>query len=309
MTNEDLVEKIQQGERDLLPQLWEQVERFVAKVAVRWAKAVEPDNIPEAIEFSEELIHTGYIAVVEAAEAYSPEQDVTFVHFLSFYLKKYFAPECAARAGMSTGVYHRAYTARQKKKQGQELNGQEQKMIKFCFPTSLNALVGNGGSGDKQDELGDFIPDPADDYADAEERIFQQQLHEALEAALVQLTENGEKVIRLRYYQEFSLSDIARSLGLSTERVRQIEDKALRDLRKPGVSKGLEGFVERCTQKMIQQYVEERTPYYMRIGVDDFHSGGESAVERIVFKREQIEQRALERIARLREQNQIRKGG
>lgn len=309
MTNEELVEKIQQGERDLLPQLWEQVERFVAKVAVRWAKAVEPDNVSQAIEFSEELIHTGYIAVVEAAEAYSPEQDATFVHFLSFYLKKYFVPECAARSGISLSIYGRANDARRKKQQGQELSFNEEKMLSFYYPTSLNALVGNSGSGDKQDELGDFIPDPADDYADAEERIFQQQLHEALEAALVQLTENREKTIRLRFYQNLTLDEVAEKLGVTRERVRQIEEKALRDLRKPGVSKDLEGFVERCTQKMVQQYVEERTPYYMRISIDTFHSSGESAVERIVFKREKLEQDALERITRLREQNQIRKGG
>lgn len=307
MTNEELVEKIQQGERDLLPQLWEQVERFVAKVAVRWAKAaVGPAKVAEWMEFADELIHTGYIAVVEAAETFDATRECAFMTHLGFYLKKYFLQECAAWTGTPRGVFSRAQAALQKKKQGLELSSQEQKMLDLYYPTSLNTLVGNSGSGDKQNELGDFIPDPADDYTDAEERIYQQQLHDKLEDALKQLTESREKVIRLRYYQELSLPDIARRLGLSTERVRQIEEKALRDLRKPGVSKELESFIERCTQKYAQQYVEERTPYYMRVGVDAFHSSGESAVERIVFKRERLEQQALERIARLREQNQIR---
>lgn len=277
MTNEELVEKIQQGERDLLPQLWEQVERFVAKVAVRWAKAIEPDNVLRAIEFSEELIHTGYIAVVEAAEAYSPEQDATFVHFLSFYLKKHFGPECAARAGMSTGVYHRAYTARQKKKQGQELNGQEQKMIRVLYPLSINAPLKTGD--DAADEMGDFIADPNDFIGDAEERIFQQQLHEVLEAAMDTLEPDERQAIKLQYYQELDRKGVAEELSVSYERAKAIEAAAMRKLRSPSITAELESYIER------------RTPYFLHVGVEAFHSSGTSAVERIVMLREQMRER------------------
>ena len=279
MTNEELVEKIQQGERDLLPQLWEQVERFVAKVAVRWAKAVEADNVPQAIEFSEELIHTGYIAVVEAAEAYSPEQDATFVYFLSFYLKKHFTPECAARAGISRGIYGSAHAALQKKKQGLELSGREQKMLGACFPTSLNTPVGDGRRDDDRGELGDLIPDPADAFADADERIFQQQLHDKLEEAMDTLEPEECQAIKLQYYQEMDRKAVAEELGISYDRAKAIEAAAMRKLRHPSIITDLESYIER------------RTPYFLHVGVEAFHSSGTSAVERIVMLREQMRER------------------
>lgn len=298
MTNEELVEKIQQGERDLLPRLWEQVERFVSKVAVRWAKAVEPDNIPQAMEFADELIHTGYIAVVEAADTFDATQGAVFMTHLGFYIKKHFESECAAASGIPRGIYSRAGAARQKKKQGQKLSGLEQKMIKFCFPTSLNTPVGDGRRDDDREELGDLIPDPVDDFADAEERIFQQQLHEALEEALGQLPENQEKVIRLRFYQEFSQGEVCEQLGVSRERVRELQEKALWNLKQ---RRNLESYIDRRNAQYVQQFVEDRTPYYLRVSVDTFQNTRLSAVERIVLKREHLRKTAEGRISKMME--------
>lgn len=308
MTNEELVEKIQQGERDLLPQLWEQVERFVRKLAcervefradgaalVRGVTGLELDDLMQA----------GYIAFLEAVDRFEPTHDALFLTFLGFYLKKNFNFEAYAASGQSRYINQIARDLKRSEVLGLKLKSQDQAMIDRLYNTSsLNATI-KTSDGDAT-EIGNFIADPNDLIGDAEERIYQEQLHAALEEALGQLTENGEKTIRLRFYQNLTLDEVAEKLGVTQERVRQLEQKALRDLRKPGVSKGLESFIERCTQKYVQQYVEERTPYYMRIGVDTFHSSGESAVERIVFRREQLEQNALERIARLREQNQIR---
>lgn len=277
MTNEELVEKIQQGERDLLPQLWEQVERFVAKVAMRWAKAVEPDNISQAIEFSEELIHTGYIAVVEAADTFDATHGAVFITHLGFYLKKHFGPECVARSGVSRGIFDRAHTALQKKKQGQKLSDQEQKMIGALYPSSINAPLKTGD--DTSDEMGDFIADPNDLIGDAEERIFQQQLHDKLEEAMDTLEQEERRAIKLQYYQELDRKGVAEELGISYERARAIEAAAMRKLRSPSITAELESYIER------------RTPYFLHVGVEAFHSSGTSAVERIVMLREQMRER------------------
>ena len=57
MTNEELVALIQAGERDKLPELWEQVERFVALQANRLLHAMGPDKAALAgVEFGDAMI-------------------------------------------------------------------------------------------------------------------------------------------------------------------------------------------------------------------------------------------------------------
>lgn len=86
--------------------------------------------------------------------------------------------------------------------------------------------------------------------------------------------------MRRRFYQNRSLEDIATAEGISKEAVRQWQIKGLQALRH---------------QRELQGFVEERTPYYLRVGVSDFRRTGESAVERIVFKRERLTESREER--------------
>ncbi len=278
MTNEELVERIQQGERDLFPQLWEQVERFVSKSAMHWAEATERNNISQVIEFAGELKQAGYIALVEAATAYSPREDASFIHFLSIYLKKQFVQECAARSGMSRGIYSRTVEAYKKKKLGSELSYQEEKMLSFYRPTSLNTPIGDGPRNE-QNELGDLVPDPVDEFANAEERIYQQQLHDKLEEVMETLEQEERRAIKLQYYEDLDCKAVADNLGTTVEHARSLENSALRKLRRPVITAELESYIDR------------RTPFFLRVGVEAFQSSGESAVERIVMLREQMRER------------------
>lgn len=65
------------------------------------------------------------------------------------------------------------------------------------------------------------------------------ELHSSLEAALDTLTQRQAKVIRLRFgwggAEKQTLAQIARDVGFTQERVRQVESKALRKLRHPGL--------------------------------------------------------------------------
>lgn len=304
MTNEELVEKIQQGERDLLPQLWEQVERFVRKLACERVEfRADGSTLVRGVTGLEldDLMQAGYIAFLAAVDRFKPTRDVLFSTVLGVYLKQQFNLTYASASGMTRGIYGRAQGLSKAKKEGKILSQNDERMLAVRYATSLNDTI-KTSDGDAS-EIGYFVADPNDLIGDAEERIYQQQLHAALEEALGQLPENQEKVIRLRFYQELSQGEVCEQLGISRERVRETQERALWNLKK---CRNLESYIDRRSAQYVQQYVEERTPYYMRVGVDAFHSSGESAVERIVFKRERLEQQALERIARLREQNQIR---
>jgi RNA polymerase primary sigma factor len=89
---------------------------------------------------------------------------------------------------------------------------------------SLNQRVG----GDGDNELGDLFTDvESTDPVDELDDTFRS---DAVRAALAELPERDRRVVELRFGldgETRSLEAIARELGLSRERVRQIEEKAL----------------------------------------------------------------------------------
>lgn len=268
MTNEELVEKIQQGERDLIPELWEQVRRFVAKVAKKWAGGAKPGRgYHEVNDFAEELIQEGYIAFVEAVESFDASKGTVFLTHLDWYLKSHFLQACADASGISRGVYERALVAKRQGQLGQ--------ITAILSPTSLNMPVGDGPEKEKV-ELGDFLFDPADHIADLEEQIYQRELHDKLEEALSKLSTEEQKAIRSRYYDEKTFLEVATMLGVSQYQAKRTEERALQKLRAPKVSLELESFIERNTN------------YFLHVGVQAFQSSGSSAVERIVEMRERL---------------------
>lgn len=103
MTNEELVALIQAGERDRLPELWDQVERFVASRANRLLIAMGPDKAALAgVEFGD-LYNSGYFALVDAAERYDPAAGAKFITFFSMRLKSYFSETTGFRLSCKPG--------------------------------------------------------------------------------------------------------------------------------------------------------------------------------------------------------------
>ena len=107
---------------------------------------------------------------------------------------------------------------------------------------SLDAPVGAEEDGELAMLLEDIhAPQP-------QEELVRRELKAALEALLGMLTDRQQKVLRLRFGMEdglcYSLEDIARMLGVSKERVRQIERQAMDKLQKLGAGQGLEDYLE-----------------------------------------------------------------
>ena len=87
MSNEELVALIQAGDREQLPRLWAQVERFVAKLARR--RMVVTDGFG-GVEF-DDLYNSGYDALVTAAGSFDPGAGRSFIGWLTLHLKTAFA--------------------------------------------------------------------------------------------------------------------------------------------------------------------------------------------------------------------------
>lgn len=80
----------------------------------------------------------------------------------------------------------------------------------------------------------------------AEDQIWCEELSGAVESVLSQLTTREEEVLRLRFFEGLTGGECGKKFGVTRERVRQIEQKALRKLRHPSRSKLLKPFVTSC---------------------------------------------------------------
>lgn len=109
-------------------------------------------------------------------------------------------------------------------------------------PVSLETPIGE----EDDSHLGDFIEDSEamrpDEYTNQE--LLKEQLNEVLDT----LTDREENVLRLRFGledgQTKTLEQVGQQFGVTRERIRQIEAKALRKLRHPSRLKQLKDFLE-----------------------------------------------------------------
>ena len=109
-------------------------------------------------------------------------------------------------------------------------------------PVSLETPIGE----EEDSHLGDFIEDQeAPAPADAASFML---LKEQLEEVLDTLTPREEKVLRLRFGLDDgrarTLEEVGQNFGVTRERIRQIEAKALRKLRHPSRSRKLKDFLD-----------------------------------------------------------------
>ncbi len=109
-------------------------------------------------------------------------------------------------------------------------------------PVSLETPIGE----EEDSHLGDFIEDE-DALAPAEAASYM-LLREQLEEVLETLTPREEKVLRLRFGlddgRQRTLEEVGHVFGVTRERIRQIEAKALRKLRHPSRSKKLKDYLD-----------------------------------------------------------------
>lgn len=109
-------------------------------------------------------------------------------------------------------------------------------------PVSLETPIGE----EDDSHLGDFIEDH--DATSPADHAAYELLKEQLESVLDTLTDREENVLRLRFGLDDgrtrTLEEVGKVFGVTRERIRQIEAKALRKLRHPSRSKQLRDFLE-----------------------------------------------------------------
>jgi RNA polymerase primary sigma factor len=109
-------------------------------------------------------------------------------------------------------------------------------------PISMETPIGD----DDESHLGDFIEDKT--ISCPEDLAFYQGLREEIITLLESLTPREAKVLRMRFGIEMNtdhtLEEVGQQFGVTRERIRQIEAKALRRLRQPSRADKLKSFIE-----------------------------------------------------------------
>ena len=108
--------------------------------------------------------------------------------------------------------------------------------------TSLEAPVGE----DQESFLGDFIPDES--QLSPVDQASKQLLKDHLDEVLSTLSDREAKVLKLRFglegSKQMTLEEVGKVFGVTRERIRQIEAKALRKLKHPSRRKKLQDYLE-----------------------------------------------------------------
>lgn len=217
MSNEELAERIQAGEKELVLQLWENVRNFVARMAINWSRGGRYET--------DDLIQCGFIAMVEAAEIYDPSGGASFIHFLAIYLKKHF------RTG--NGFRRR----------------NQPDPLEDCV--SLDEPLDDERDASTRLEI---TPDPRDLIEETEKRIWCEQLRDAVAEALGKLPEAERELLTGTFYRGETRAELAEKTGRTISQVQTGISHGLRTLRK---NKALEQYVDFRTPFYMQVGVNE----------------------------------------------------
>ena len=214
-TNEALAALAAAGNTFALGQLWEVNKGFVRRQLWQWYEKNKPVADNAGLSF-EDLVQEGYFAVDYAAKHYDPERG-SFTTVLSYALMHQIR-------SATCGEHYRIIETSEGKRVQASANP-----LNNC--TSLDATLDSEDDGSST--LGDLQPDPAaaQAFQTAEDDLYTEELHAALEEALNKLTPRQADIIRRHYFGGKSFAEIAREDGTSTVAPRNHEVSAFIALR------------------------------------------------------------------------------
>ena len=219
MTNEQLAAAAQSGDRRALFDLWEAVKPFCLAAARNVRARFEPAKLAARGITHEDMAQESYIAFCEAVQGFDASTGYKFITYLNYPLKNAFARLLGLKG-----------TGRGKRDP-----------LDDC--ASLDVGIGEDG----ETPLSDMVEDvEAGQLVEAvEDRAYTAQLHAALEAAMLETCDREQRdVLRMRYYKAQTRAQCGEALGMTRERVRQLESRALQNLRRPEAARLLRDFRE-----------------------------------------------------------------
>ena len=245
--------RIQAGDQEAIKRLVEANLRFVVHYAKRYRGL--------GMSYMD-LIHEGTLGLMEAAKRFDPERNVKFIsyavwwvrqaifHALSEHVRVFRLPQklsgqvsklSAAREKLKGELERLPTISELAERTALPPAEVEQLLLAAGDDVSLSTAVGDDGGL----ELGDTLEQ--DTVPSVEVEMIRSSFERRIQGMVSGLDEKEREVIRMRFgldgEEPKTLQEIGEAMGLSRERIRQIESRAKEKLRRSREAHGLRGYL------------------------------------------------------------------
>lgn len=284
MSNEELVERIKQGENSLMSDLYMNCRRFIIAI-------IKHIGIEQA-EDCEDAMQDAYFGLYEAVKGFDESKGYKFLTYAKYHIQAAIQRGKLKCSDLPEYVYSQRRQILRKRSELMQSLGRYPTQAELALKMDMDVKTVNyilnvakpiksiyeNVKGVDNLTVGDTIPDNRIDFentiAAADER---RCINKAVGEAVSELPQEEKEAIRLFYFKGMTYTDIAELKGVAAADVQREVAKGLRQLRHPRISK-----------RLFDEDIDRRTLFYSHRGVSTFNTTWTSSTEQTVLQREYL---------------------